>query len=114
VSDPQLLALSGVNVRMLYTGVFMIGALLAGIAGALFTFDGGIQPTDGDIIIDAFIVVVIGGLGSITGAFVASMMVGVFEGLGTLWLPEANIAIVYAILVVVLAIRPQGLFGATT
>jgi branched-chain amino acid transport system permease protein len=114
VSDPQLLALSGVNVRLLYTGVFMIGAFLAGIAGGLFTFEGGIQATDGDIIIDAFIVVVIGGLGSIMGAFIAAMLVGVFEGLGTLWLPEANIAIVYAILVVVLAIRPQGLFGART
>ena len=114
VSDPQLLALSGVNVRLLYTGVFMIGAFLAGIAGGLFTFEGGIQPTNGDIIINAFIVVVLGGLGSIMGAFIASMLVGVFEGLGTLWLPEANIAIVYAILVVVLAVRPQGLFGART
>ena len=114
VSDPQLLALSGVNVRLLYTGVFMIGAFLAGIAGGLFTFEGGIQPTNGDVIIDAFIVVVLGGLGSIMGAFIASMVVGVFEGLGTLWLPEANIAIVYAILVVVLAVRPQGLFGART
>ena len=113
VSDPQLLALSGVNVRMLYTGVFVMGAFLAGFAGSLATFEGAVRPTDGDIIIRAFIVVVIGGLGSISGAFIASMLVGVFEALGTLWLPSANIAIVFAILVLVLAVRPQGLRGAT-
>ena len=113
VSDPELLALSGVNVRMLFTGVFMMGSFLAGFAGSLFTFEGLVSPTQGDIIIRAFIVVVIGGLGSISGAFIASMLVGIFEALGTLWLPSASIAIVYAILVLVLAVRPQGLRGAT-
>jgi len=113
VSDPELLALSGVNVRMLFTGVFVIAAFLAGFAGSVFSFEGAVRPTDGDIIIRAFIVVVIGGLGSISGAFIASMLVGVFEALGTLWVPSANIAIVFAILVIVLAVRPQGLRGAT-
>ena len=113
VSDPQLLALSGVNVRVLFTGVFMTAAFLAGFAGSLFSFEGSVNPTNGDIIIRAFIVVVIGGLGSISGAFIAAMLVGVVEALGTLWVPDASIAIVYAILVLVLAIRPQGLRGAT-
>jgi branched-chain amino acid transport system permease protein len=57
--------------------------------------------------------VVIGGLGSISGAFIASMLVGVFEALGTLWVPPASIAIVYAVLVLVLVVRPQGLRGVT-
>jgi branched-chain amino acid transport system permease protein len=113
VSDPELLALSGVNVRMLFTGVFMMAAFLAGFAGSLFSFEGLVSPTQGDIIIRAFIVVVIGGLGSISGAFIASMLVGIFEALGTLWVPSASIAIVYAILVLVLAVRPHGLRGAT-
>ncbi len=111
VSDSELLALSGVNVRMLFTGVFVMAAFLAGFAGAVGSFEGSVSPTDGDIIIRAFIVVVIGGLGSILGAFIAAMLVGVFEALGTLWVPAANIAIVYAVLVIVLVIRPQGLRG---
>ena len=111
VSDSELLALSGVNVRMLFTGVFVMAAFLAGFAGAVASFEGSVSPTDGDIIIRAFIVVVIGGLGSILGAFIAAMLVGVFEALGTLWVPPANIAIVYAVLVIVLVIRPQGLRG---
>ena len=90
VSDPELLALSGVNVRMLFTGVFMLAAFLAGIAGSVSSFEGSVSPTDGDIIIRAFVVVVIGGLGSISGAFIASMLVGVFEALGTLWVPPAS------------------------
>ena len=113
VSDPELLALSGVNVRMLFTGVFMLAAFLAGIAGGVSSFEGSVSPTDGDIIIRAFVVVVIGGLGSISGAFIASMLVGVFEALGTLWVPPASIAIVYAVLVLVLVVRPQGRRGVT-
>jgi branched-chain amino acid transport system permease protein len=113
VSDPELLALSGVNVRRLFTGVFVIAACLAGFAGALFSFEGSVNPGNGDIIIRAFIVVVIGGLGSISGAFIASMLVGVLEALGALWIPSVSIAIVYGILVAVLAVRPQGLRGAT-
>jgi branched-chain amino acid transport system permease protein len=113
VSDSELLALSGVNVRMLFTGVFVMAAFLAGLAGAVGSFEGSVSPTDGDIIIRAFIVVVIGGLGSIFGAFIAAMLVGVFEALGTLWVPPANIAIVYAVLVLVLIIRPQGLRGGS-
>ena len=113
VSDPQLLALSGVNVRVLFTGVFVIASFLAGFAGALFSFEGSVNPGNGDIIIRAFIVVVIGGLGSISGAFIASMLVGVTEALGALWIPTVSIAIVYGILVLVLAVRPQGLRGVT-
>jgi branched-subunit amino acid ABC-type transport system permease component len=113
VSDPELLALSGVNVRWLFTGVFVIAALLAGFAGSIGSYEGAFDPASGDIIIKAFIVVVIGGLGSISGALIAAMLVGVFEALGTIWVPPASIAIVYLVLVAVLALRPQGLRGTT-
>jgi branched-chain amino acid transport system permease protein len=114
VSDPELLRLSGVNVRLLFTGVFTMAAFFAGLAGAIQSFEGAIDWTIGDdAIIRAFIVVVIGGLGSISGAFIAAMLVGVAEALGTFWVPPASIAIVFAVLVVVLALRPQGLRGAT-
>jgi branched-subunit amino acid ABC-type transport system permease component len=113
VSDPQLLGLSGVNVRWLFTGVFALGSFFAGLAGCLVTLQGAIGPELGvGAIIRAFVVIVIGGLGSLSGAFIAAFTVGVAEALGILWVPEASLAIVFAVLVVVLVVRPQGLFGA--
>lgn len=112
VADPELLGLSGVNVRWLFTGVFALGCFFAGIAGCLVTLQGAIGPELGvGAIIRAFVVIVIGGLGSLSGAFIAAFMVGVAEALGILWVPEASLAIVFAVLVAVLAVRPQGLFG---
>lgn len=112
VSDPELLGLSGVNVRWLFTGVFALGCFFAGLAGGLVTLQGAIGPEIGvGAIIRAFVVIVIGGLGSLSGAFIASFLVGVAEALGILWVPEASLAIVFVVLVAVLAVRPQGLLG---
>jgi branched-subunit amino acid ABC-type transport system permease component len=114
VSDPTLLALSGVDVRRLFTGVFVIAAFLAGFAGALTVLRGAASPDLAvDTIIRAFVVVVVGGLGSLSGAFIAAFLIGVAEALGILWVPQASLAIVFAVLVVVLALRPQGLRGRT-
>jgi branched-subunit amino acid ABC-type transport system permease component len=112
VSDPVLLGLSGVNVRVLFTTVFVIASLFAGLAGALTTLQGSVgSGLAVDTIIRAFVVVVIGGLGSLSGAFIAAFLVGIAEALGILWVPTASLAIVFAVLVIVLAIRPQGLMG---
>lgn len=112
VSDSELLGLSGVNVRWLFTGVFVLGSFFAGLAGALVTLQGAIGPELGvGAIIRAFVVIVIGGLGSLTGAFIAAFLVGIAEALGILWVPQASLAIVFAVLVAVLAVRPQGLLG---
>jgi branched-subunit amino acid ABC-type transport system permease component len=115
VSDPVLLGLSGVNVRILFTGVFVLGAFFAGLAGGMITLQGYVGPDIAvDSIIRAFVVVVIGGLGSLGGAFIASMLVGVAEAVGILWVPQASLAIVFAVLVIVLALRPQGILGQKT
>lgn len=115
VSDPELLAYSGVNVRLLFTGVFMLGCFFAGLAGAAGAGLGGVDlKIDVQVILRAFVIVVIGGLGSLRGALVASVLVGVVESLGILWVPKASLVIVFALLVGVLAIRPQGLFGTRT
>ncbi len=115
VSDPELLAYSGVNVRLLFTGVFTLGCFFAGLAGASGAGLGGVDlKIDVQVILRAFVIVVIGGLGSLRGALVASILVGVVESLGILWVPKASLVIVFALLVVVLAIRPQGLFGTRT
>ena len=112
VSDPVLLGLSGVNVRVLFTTVFVIAAFFAGLAGALTTLQGSVGPGLAvDTIIRAFVVVVIGGLGSLSGAFIAAFLVGIAEALGILWVPSASLAIVFAVLVLVLAVRPQGIMG---
>ena len=114
VSDPVLLGLSGVNVRLLFTGVFVIAAFFAGLAGAMVTLQGSVSlDLAVDSIIRAFVVVVIGGLGSLSGAFIAALLVGVAEALGAFWVPQASLAIVFAVLVLVLAVRPQGLRGRT-
>ena len=113
VSDSELLALSGVNVAVLFTGVFALGSFLAGVAGAAVTpIAGASLGIDIAIILKAFIIVVIGGLGSIRGALLGSILVGVAEAFGTLWVPQASLAIVFAVLVIALVLRPQGIFGS--
>jgi branched-chain amino acid transport system permease protein len=112
VSDPELLALSGSNVRWLFTGVFSIGAFLAGLAGAAIASQGAVNiGMDIDVIVRAFIIVVIGGVGSLTGALVGSLLVGTAESLGILWLPSVSFVLVFVLLVLVIAVRPRGLFG---
>ena len=94
--------------------MFVIAAFLAGFAGALTLLRGSASPDLAvDVIIRAFVVVVVGGLGSLSGAFIAAFLIGVAEALGILWVPQASLAIVFAVLVVVLAVRPQGLRGRT-
>lgn len=115
VSDPELLAYSGVNVRLLFTGVFALGSFFAGLAGAANAALGGVGlGIDVQVILRAFVIIVIGGLGSVSGALVASVLVGVVESVGILWIPRASLVIVFALLVAVLAIRPRGLFGSGT
>lgn len=112
VSDPELLGLTGVNIKILFTGVFVLGVLFAGIAGGAVSLRGFIVPGMAiDAIIKAFVIVVIGGLGSLGGAFIAAMLVGVASAIGILWVPPAAIAIVFAVLVAVLVLRPQGIMG---
>ena len=112
VSDPELLALSGVNVSRLFTGVFGLGCFFAGLAGAAVAPLGSVSlGIDISVILKAFVIVVIGGLGSVAGALVGAILIGVADSFGILWFPETSLAIVFAVLVVVLVLRPQGLFG---
>ncbi|MCX8571054.1 branched-chain amino acid ABC transporter permease [Aminobacter sp. SR38] len=113
VDDRQLLEMAGVNVPLLFTAVFSLGAFFAGIAGALVTPQQTISVgLDLDVIVKAVVVVVIGGLGSIGGALVGSLMVGVASSIALIWLPPSwSLIVVFGLLVTVLAISPQGLFG---
>jgi branched-chain amino acid transport system permease protein len=114
VSDPQLLAMVGVDVPKLFTVVFVLGAALAGLGGVL------VAPTqvvglgmDNDVLVLAFAISVIGGLGSIVGSLVSAVIVGLVLSFGVAnpYTARLNLAFVFIVMAAVLAIRPTGLFG---
>lgn len=114
VSDAELLNASGVNVPLLYTTVFVIGAALAGLGGVIVAPSQAVDPTIGDyVLVLAFAISVIGGLGSIVGSAVGALVVGEVISFG-LVNPTTNafaIAFVFIIMTLVLTVRPWGLFG---
>lgn len=111
-SDREMASLLGVDVPRLYTTVFFAGSFLAGLGGALAAPLQSISPVLGEqVIIDAFIIVVIGGLGSLSGAFVGSMLVGMMQAVGPQFIDSGHVAIPFLAMVLVLLLRPTGLFG---
>ena len=102
----------GINVGLVFTGVFVFGAALAGLSGVLGgPLLGMYTGMDSEILVTSLIVVVIGGLGSWKGSFIGAIGIGVLETLGKVWFPSLSMLIVFLIMMVVLIIRPQGLFG---
>ena len=112
VNDSEMANTLGVNVPLVFMGVFAFGAALSGFAGViagplLSTFPGMAQ----EILIDAFVVIVVGGFGSLGGAVVASLLIGELQSFGVLLFPKLSIALIYLLMAVVLIIKPSGLFG---
>jgi branched-chain amino acid transport system permease protein len=110
--DREMLGALGVNVAALYTQVFVFGSWLAGLGGALAA------PTvavalgmDSDVLVNAFVVVVVGGLGSFAGSFISAVLVGVLQSFGILIFPSISIVLLFAVMAVVLIVRPWGLLG---
>jgi len=102
----------GIRVPILFTAVFALGAWLAAVGGALAAPQQSLAPSMGErIIIESFIVVVSGGMGSFPGAFAGALILGLFESFGTVFLGRAQMAVPYILLVAVLLIRPYGFFG---
>ncbi|MDX1745734.1 MAG: branched-chain amino acid ABC transporter permease [Halobacteriales archaeon] len=113
-SDRDMARLLGINVPRLYTGVFLVGAALAGIGGALAAPQQAVTPGLGNqVIINAFVVVVIGGLGSFTGAFVGAYLIGLMISLGSIVIAGAGQLFPFVAMILVLLFKPQGLFGGT-
>jgi branched-subunit amino acid ABC-type transport system permease component len=114
VADPELLNASGVNVARLFTTVFMIGAGLAALGGVLVSPDQAVTGgMDTDVLVAAFAISVIGGLGSLMGSFVGALIVGLATSFGILF-PQTSrwsLAFIFVLMAVVLMIRPWGLFG---
>ena len=110
--DRQMLAALGVDTRMLFTAVFALGAALAGLGGALAAPVVAVGPgLHVQVLIDAFAVVVIGGLGSVLGAFVAALLVGLVNAFGVLAFPGLAVVLTFACMAIVLIVRPRGLLG---
>jgi branched-chain amino acid transport system permease protein len=110
--DREMLAALGADVGSIYTGMFIIASFLAGLSGALITPIQSIVPgMDVLIIVQAFIVVVIGGMGSIWGTFWGSVIYGQVLAFGILIFPSFSLFSVFALMAVILIVRPWGLFG---
>ena len=107
-----MLGALGANVGALYTGMFVVSSFLAGLAGALITPIESVVPgMDVQVIVQAFIVVVIGGLGSFWGTFWGAVIYGLTLSFGILAFPEFSLFSVFLLMAVVLIVRPWGLFG---
>ena len=110
--DIIMVSLLGIPVQKIFTIVFGIGAMLAGVAGALAAPMWGVQPTMGSkMLIPAFVVVTLGGMGSLLGATVGGLIIGVAVSMAIFIMPIMSDLIIYMIMVAVLLIRPRGLFG---
>jgi branched-chain amino acid transport system permease protein len=112
IENKEMVSLLGIDIRTLFTIAFALGAYLAGIAGALTAPIRGLSPGMGvDMLGIAFVVVALGGLGNLLGAIAAGLIVGVAQAVVAAYWTEASTVIIFAVMAVVLVLRPQGLFG---
>jgi len=110
--DREMVGALGINQAWLYTSVFAFGSGLAGIAGVLAAPLVNIAPgMDSFIIIQTFVVVVVGGLGSFPGSFLSALIIGVLSSFGILIFPAVSMVLIFLIMAVVLIVRPWGLLG---
>ena len=111
--DREAAALMGVNVKRVNAVTFGIGALMAGAAGALLSIIYPISPLNSSLFLGkAFVVCVLGGLGSVPGALIGGLVLGIVESFGSFWFgPEHAVTLSFAVLLVLLFVRPSGILG---
>ncbi len=111
-TDPVTTAMQGVNTDAVSAGVVGLGSALAGLAGVVAAPFLSLSPhMSSDVLIDSFVVVVIGGLGSLAGAFVAALLLGMMQALGAVYLPEVSVLLPFLFMIGVLIWKPSGLAG---
>ncbi|GAY26164.1 ABC transporter permease [Desulfurococcaceae archaeon AG1] len=109
---PEIAESLRINTSTIYSSVFFLGCAISGMGGALMVAFSPVAPGLGDfLIVSAFIVTVIAGMGNLLGAYIASIIIGVSESLFTLYLPEIDLLLIYLIMAISLLLRPQGIFG---
>ena len=110
--DREMVAALGVNQALLFTGTLFLGASLAGLGGALQTPKLAANPhMDISVIAEAFVVTVVGGMGSVPGAFLAALLIGQLQAFGILVFPKITLVLVFLLMALVLVVRPWGLLG---
>lgn len=114
-TDPTTTAMQGVNTDALSAFVVGLGTALAGLAGVVAAPFLSLSPSmSSDVIIDSFVVVVTGGLGSVAGAFIAAMVLGLVQALGAVWLPDTSALLPFLLMAGVLLWKPAGFAGSRT
>lgn len=112
VDDSEMTAATGVNIRLVFASIFLLGSALAAVAGVangtLFPLLPGL---DGVFLLFSLVVVIVGGMGSITGAAIGAVLVGLISQFGLVIAPSYANVLTFALMVVVLAVRPQGILG---
>ena len=112
VDDSDMVGALGINVPFFFMGIYAVGAALSAFAGVvagplLSVFPGMAEA----ILIDAFVVIVVGGMGSLWGAVLASFAIGELQSFGVLWFPKFSLALIYMLMALVLVLKPEGLLG---
>ncbi len=112
VDDEEVARALGINVSLLFTLVFALGAFLAALGGVMGGPIVGVYPgADFEVLLLGFVVVIIGGLGSLKGALVGGLVVGLLDNFGKVFFPELALFTIFAPMALILAVRPAGLFG---
>jgi branched-chain amino acid transport system permease protein len=110
--NPDMVSALGINTTLLYSLVFAVGGMLAGLAGGLAAPVRSLTPGMGfSILIESFIVTVIGGMGSIGGALIAAVVLGLIRSFGTIGFPMFTEGLMYICMIIILVSKPSGLFG---
>lgn len=110
--NPDMVSALGINTTLLYSLVFAAGGMLAGVAGGLAAPVRSLTPGMGfSILIESFIVTVIGGMGSIAGALIAAVVLGLIRSFGTIGFPLFTEGLMYIAMIIILVVKPSGLFG---
>ena len=115
VDDPEMVEASGINIRRVFLGTFLLGSALAGLGGLMGGAFLALYPSaDAEILVFSLAVVIIGGRGSLVGVGVGSLLVGLLNTLGQVMFPELAYFVIFGPMALLLAFRPLGLFGRAT
>jgi branched-chain amino acid transport system permease protein len=115
VDDRETIGAMGINIDRVFAALFVVGAALAGVAGVAAAGLLTVRPgADTDILLYALVVVIVGGLGSVPGAAIGSVLIGITDAWSRAWIPELSSFAVFAPMAIVLVLRPAGLLGRST
>jgi len=115
VDDREITSAMGINIAWVFTGMFVVGAALAAIGGTIGAGVLSVRPgLQDEVLMYALVVIIIGGLGSVPGAAIASILIGLIDAFAKAWIPEFAYFTIFAPMAIVLVLRPAGLFGRTT